>query len=113
MNAKTVVARGAQLLDEHRPDWPLRIDVDQLQMKSGLTCILGQVFGRYDAGREALRLPYYQNKPALFGFDIDRNYDNADAAYADLRDAWLVEIAERLAAATIPIVVPDEELVTA
>jgi hypothetical protein len=39
------VVRGAVLLDEHRPDWRERVNVDVLNVNSVRRCPVGQAFG--------------------------------------------------------------------
>lgn len=41
------VAAGAAWLDEHQPGWVERIDLDALEMRDCMSCILGQLFGGY------------------------------------------------------------------
>lgn len=43
VKAAKAVERGAAWADEHRPEWVDDIDLDQLRMCSGRTCILGQI----------------------------------------------------------------------
>lgn len=47
------VARGAALLDQHKPDWWTKdnINLTNLDLMSGRCCILGQLFHQYDYGR--------------------------------------------------------------
>ena len=49
-SVKDRVAAGATLLDEKRPDWVDRIDLDSLDMASPWCCILGQVYGSFGTG---------------------------------------------------------------
>lgn len=49
--------RGAAFLDEHRTDhWRERIDLDKLDIGNECTCVLGQLYGHYGDGVEALKL---------------------------------------------------------
>jgi hypothetical protein len=41
------VNRGAQLLDEEKPDWVEKIIPDRLNMSNGNFCVIGQVYGEY------------------------------------------------------------------
>lgn len=80
---------GAQLLDEKHPGWHQLIDLDQLKMASYRRCILGQLYGKYWAAREAL------------GVDGQGQYDYGFAAvcrddYPWLDAAWRSEIKKRL-----------------
>jgi hypothetical protein len=42
------------LLDRRAPGWRRVVDPDRLRMASPTHCVLGQVFGDYQAGRDAL-----------------------------------------------------------
>jgi hypothetical protein len=48
------VAIGAALLDEELPAWPERVRPERLNMADCFLCILGQIYGEYVAGLEAL-----------------------------------------------------------
>lgn len=50
------VALGAGLLDTHRPNWwdETVISLDELNIKDGNNCVLGQVFGSYFRGGQLL-----------------------------------------------------------
>ena len=37
------VVRGAELLDERMPGWPLMIDLDAFELANGAKCVLGQI----------------------------------------------------------------------
>jgi len=68
---------GATLLDLIRPGWANEIDVGQLKLESGRSCVLGQLFGWYSDGVEklfAIRI----GTPDKSGF-----LDRLDAAAAD------------------------------
>ena len=44
------IKRGVELLDKHNPGWQNKIDSIKLTMSSCRNCILGQLYGHYDAG---------------------------------------------------------------
>ncbi len=48
------VANGAALLDEKIPGWELRINLQELNLSSCVTCVLGQLYGHYDEGMEEI-----------------------------------------------------------
>lgn len=50
------VLRGAELLDANVPGWHRKIDLEELNMGSALSCILGQLYGNYWTGIEELGL---------------------------------------------------------
>lgn len=52
------VAAGMRLLDERGPaDWMQRIDLDRLDITYASRCVLGQVYGTFAVGAEALDIP--------------------------------------------------------
>lgn len=77
---RTKEERGAILLDDMSPGWYTLVDVDELDIWNAEKCILGQVYGDYFTGREALGIA----SVSPFGF--------ADGD----RDAWIREIEKRL-----------------
>jgi hypothetical protein len=50
------VARGIALLDAHCPDWPWRVNTDQLDLFNGKRCVLGQLYGSF--GKALNTLPF-------------------------------------------------------
>jgi hypothetical protein len=50
------VQRGRDLLDAMAPGWANRIDTIDLDMGADNHCILGQLFGGYEEGKQALGL---------------------------------------------------------
>ncbi len=48
------VQRGVQLLDQKRAGWEFEIDIERLDLDSSSVCILGQLYGSYNAGAVAL-----------------------------------------------------------
>lgn len=62
------VGRGVALLDEHNPDWREHVDSHSLNMSSSCGCVLGQVYGSYDAGLAALGMSEFGSEPSRFGF---------------------------------------------
>jgi hypothetical protein len=47
MNLSSRVAQGVALLDQVRPGWVDRIDLETLNIRNPYKCVLGQVFGNY------------------------------------------------------------------
>ena len=110
-DATARVAKGAKLLDEVRPGWAGRINLDTLQMSSVCNCVLGQQDGTFYRGMQTL-LHYYESRPikgamelgAEYGFHTgplemyDLNPDREDEheavveVYAPLQTAWVREI---------------------
>ena len=88
------VAQGGALLDVAVPGWARRIDTQRLKLASCADCILGQLYGSFDAGCRAL---------ARFDEPIgmaDRNgfASYRTGAYDDLQAEWLKAIEMRVAA---------------
>lgn len=113
INAKEVVQRGAKLLDGYQRDWYLNVELDNLLMSSCSLCVLGQVFGEFEAGvveledamvavlevqGVSLRVDQeyiVEHNPAvLFGFDRDSFIGNF--TFIDLQEEWENEINKRL-----------------
>lgn len=79
-------AAGAAFLDEARPNWVESVNVHCLDMESASRCILGQMFGSYSEGIDA-----------LFGYwstieRIDLGFTTEDDDWIALTDAWTDEI---------------------
>ena len=72
---KAEILKGMDVLDQERPGWENKIDLNKLdQFKDqwttdGCGCVLVQVFGRYIDGLYQLRID--GNDADLFGFNID------------------------------------------
>jgi hypothetical protein len=86
------VDRGVALLDEKVPGWRELIQVSRLAMSNGCRCVLGQLFGGYLEGVDALgpELPSI-SEDAAYGFDIPRPYPPytlKPEPYAKLDTAW-------------------------
>lgn len=46
-DARDAVMRGAQLLDREMPGWQERVEINELDLSSSCSCVLGQVFASY------------------------------------------------------------------
>jgi hypothetical protein len=101
------VAAGVAWLDEHVPDWPDRIKLPELDLKSCLNCVLGQLFGDFDEAPYAAR-----DHAQPLGFDrvlppeVDRLSWTAiesaiEADYEALNAEWRRVIESRRAEAVI------------
>jgi hypothetical protein len=55
--ARERVARGSALLDAKQPGWREKVDPNVLEMWSRCGCVLGQTFGSFTKGLDALTLP--------------------------------------------------------
>lgn len=89
------VAAGVAWLDAKAPGWIDRVDLDELQMASTCSCVLGQLFhGYYYA-------PITLGEAMLCGFDTELDVEDAESAaraskeFVALTDEWRRVITER------------------
>jgi hypothetical protein len=82
------VALGVALLNDRVPDWRARINRRLLNSGSETHDILGQLYGSYDAGLEALGLQDLHQRRAL-GFDRGRG-----ETWEELDAEWLAALSE-------------------
>jgi hypothetical protein len=90
------VAFGAAELDRVRPNWFQEIDTTILDLFSNFTCILGQLYGTYGAGRFAN--DWEGEDAVLRGFVVlcsDKYNCFCDRQEAALRGLWKAEISAR------------------
>jgi hypothetical protein len=104
------VRRGAELLDRHRPGWGWEVDIEHLDMGDHDFCVLGQLYGDYHSGCDALGFGEYEERsthgfnvywpwqaPILWGIarliGFDRSLHRRE--FRLLRDAWVAEIRTR------------------
>lgn len=69
------VYSGARLLDTEAPGWVQCIDLLHLDLRSFQSCILGQLFGDYGAGWDALGLTSQDCQD--LGFDVSIRGDGS------------------------------------
>ena len=83
-NMSTVSERvdaGAALLDKRIPGWFNLVSVDTLKIYDPTLCVVGQLFGDYLGGLDALGV----NIAAEYGFNAyDDEYTELDAAWREL-----------------------------
>jgi hypothetical protein len=91
---REAVRRGARLLDEVVIKWWERINIDKLECDSAKNDILGQVFGAYYIGLEALNI----GNPSDYGYDSSVEATNPilDTSFRRLEGYWKAEIVERI-----------------
>ncbi len=93
------VTVGAALLDQRHPGWERQIDVDLLDMASAEDDMLGQLYGSYDEGLDALiRRDPDPSAWAPHAFAVAYGFDaTADepGVYDDRTQAWRVQVAQR------------------
>lgn len=89
------VAKGAKLLDEKRPGWAHKIDVDTFDIMDDCGCVLGQLEGDFEDALMRL-LPDWRddNEHVAHGFDAGQPFDPDE--YILLTLAWKRCIAERV-----------------
>lgn len=96
---RSPVELGAELLDHVAPGWwqDGKVDLNILDLGHYYHCILGQLFGGYDEGRDRLAeyLGQWNRFCSLhFGFSVD-----GPADYDDLTEDWRNLINDRRAIA--------------
>lgn len=91
------VAAGAAWLDEHRPGWWQRTNLDRLRMRNCVACVLGQEYGSYD------NAPITMDLSVALGFDaeVDGSPDRPDSEFTALDEAWIALIEQRRAEAAV------------
>ena len=90
----TSAARGAAYLDNRRPGWHNEIDVDNLDLRSLDACVLGQLYGDWGAGQDALEEFRWNGEAQIeYGFEVAAPHSTP--RYAALTEAWRVEILRR------------------
>jgi hypothetical protein len=104
------VRGGANLLDYHRPGWEREIDIEHLDMGDTDFCVLGQLYGDYESGCDALGLGRNDER-ATHGFNvywpwqapillriaraIGLDWTLHHREFRLLRNAWIAEIRAR------------------
>lgn len=91
------VEAGARWLDENRPGWVDRIDLDTLDLGDPCRCVLGQLWDRYELAPLSAR---YEDGDQEYGDWIagDRGFHREGRiGYSDLTDAWRALIVARRA----------------
>jgi hypothetical protein len=96
------VNRGAKLLDAKHPGWHKEININELNMASCTQCILGQCFGRYGNGLDALQLEDFDDDGQEKLDDIAHGFDHvshggaSEEDWAELKNLWIRQIQFRL-----------------
>jgi hypothetical protein len=88
-DAEGRVAEGAVLLDWRMPGWRLLMDIDHLDISDQEWCVLGQLFGDYDTGVDALELT---GAGVRFGFFYTPGEIASPEGQRILRQVWIAEI---------------------
>jgi hypothetical protein len=89
--AKLMVWHGMEMLKNRAPHVLNDIDLETLDLSDGMKCVLGQGFGMYSAGRDALSL---DNKTAeKYGLYLDdQRYEDFNRDYSLLTEVWIKEL---------------------
>jgi hypothetical protein len=95
------VERGAAFLDERRPGWRRRIDLDRLALRECTRCVLGQLSGGENEDwlsiMSAFGIDEWANEEYALGFAIDTFHlpsSEKDREYAALTEEWREYIRE-------------------
>jgi len=88
--AAQAVAKGAAVMDERKPGWRKRVNLEAFSVASVRSCVLGQCYGSFNAGTEALGLGRVGAAELGFIWQIGQ-VDNADLISA-LDEAWRAQI---------------------
>lgn len=78
------VDNGIKELDHHVPGWRDKVNCAILDVYSLKDCVVGQVFGSYDAGDRVLDLD--DTKARYYGFDAENPNDKEE--YENLTNEW-------------------------
>lgn len=94
------VANGAAQLDKMIPGWENRIDLDELDIRVGCRCIIGQLYLGYSRGKRFfpnnLRGDQAQHNLGLYSHSATE--EDQDHDYELLTGAWKAAIEVRLEA---------------
>lgn len=92
-------AAGAAYLDHHRPGWSVNIDLDRLNMSDFRTCILGQMYGHYADGRNAIAPTGWDSYDDQVCWAKAHGFQARDPwgtwEYIELTDAWSDQVRAR------------------
>lgn len=92
------VTAGAAWLDEHRPGWWQRIDLETLDLGDPCKCVLGQEYG--DFGVAPAEVAGASEPAVAFGFDVHSSWFGRVRTEADVEAEcaaltaewrWLIE----------------------
>lgn len=75
------VRAGIAFLNVVKPGWKKEIDLKRLDLSSGNTCMIGELYGDYDEG--IITLGIENNTAEVLGF-----YESDASKYSKLTRAW-------------------------
>jgi hypothetical protein len=90
------VAVGAALLDAELPGWAERIELGLLDLGSPRCCVLGQLYGTYSVGLEAVGLDWGPSCPERSRERGFTAFPGGGDTFAGLTAAWRGEVAARV-----------------
>jgi len=76
MTIKQRVMAGAAFLTAIKPKWYKKIDVKELDLQDGGTCVLGEMYGWYEDGLAELGISEEQAKVLGFTEHSEDDYDD-------------------------------------
>jgi hypothetical protein len=82
---------GIDLLDKNVARWTAYIDVDRLDMRSCLECVLGQLFGNFNQGTSDLLIGGWASE---YGFDL-ADEDEYGSGWRSLNRLWVFVVRKR------------------
>ncbi len=86
------VKKGVYLLDEQFPEWKQNINQDTLELSSGYSCVLGQLYGSYDRGLCIVGVEDAWEYG--FNYPLNRDDENSAAIWRALNELWLEHLAD-------------------
>lgn len=86
MRTLEAIQRGARLLDEQKPGWENLLTLDSLNLAICRACVLGQLYGTYGDGKDALGIIFGRS----YGFSAN------DEDYPKLTRMWRRFVARRI-----------------
>jgi hypothetical protein len=104
-DADDAAAKGGTLLDAKRLGWEREIDLSDLSMDDACLCVLGQLYGNWTSGGDALGFSPASEDGVHHGFlapdddlpQSDDAYNKAIAGrYVELNTAWRNQVEARL-----------------
>lgn len=109
------VALGAAMLDEYKPDWwfEKNVSLDTLDQWSPIRCVIGQNYGGYNKGMNALDLE--RRNPFDNQDRFDRGFSlppSETGMYAALTAEWKRVIRARRATATVTAYTVPQVVIT-
>jgi len=93
--AAQAAAKGAAVMDQRKPGWRKRINLEAFSVASVRACVLGQNYGSYGAGMEALGIG--RTGAAELGFIWPCGQVDNDELIRALDEAWRSQIGKRAA----------------